>query len=94
MKNNFRSIKTILILLLFLINSFVVFAPLSEAGPLMNAYTMISHIDVEYDESAAYDPFLPVEMIKEIPLVINFKITGYLAEHLEPIIGNTVFLFF
>ena len=94
MKRNVRTAKIGIVLGLLLISSFVVFAPLSKAGPLMNAYTMISHINVEYDESAAYDPFLPVEMIKEIPLVINFKVTGYLAEHLEPIIENTgIFIF-
>ena len=43
-------------------------------------YDCESIIAVDYDAKAANDPFLPVDRIKEIPITLDYYVSGYFAE--------------
>jgi len=43
-------------------------------------YDCKSIIVVDYDIKAANDPFLPVDRIKEIPITLDYHVSGYFAE--------------
>ena len=58
--------------------------PTSSAlyGRLAKLYECEGVVRIDYDESTADQPFLPVDMIMEIPLNVSFSVQGYYAEEL------------
>jgi hypothetical protein len=69
----FTSISTILFLLISLM-------PTSSAG-IFDIYNCYSVIRIEYDNQIANDPFLPIDMVKEIPLTVNYHVDGYFEDY-------------
>jgi hypothetical protein len=80
-----KTVTVCIILMISLVGVFTVCMPTTSAGLLKflnKAYTCNSEINIEYDSNAARDPFLPVDMVKEIPLTVNYRITGLFAEEI------------
>lgn len=83
LKNNLIRFITILILLCT-INMIV---PSSSAGiidRLDTAYSLNSQLEITYDEIAAQDPILPLDMVKMIPVTLNYRVYGLMAEDIIP----------
>lgn len=57
-------------------------------------YDVLSIIAVDYDAKAANDPFLPVDRIKEIPITLDYYVSGHFAEEIcKEYEGIDVFIF-
>lgn len=85
MNRNFRTAKSVVVIGILLVGIFAVFIPSTSAGildRLAEAYTVYSEVKIEYDKDAASDPVLPLEMVKDIPVTISLRVTGYFAEDL------------
>ena len=85
MNGNFGTVKSVVILAVLLVSIFTVFMPSTSAGildRLAEAYTFYSKVKIEYDVDAAMDPVLPLEMVKDISVIISLRVTGYFAEEL------------
>lgn len=88
MNANLRNVKAIIMVGILIVSLFTVFMPAISAGPIKNlltkAYICYSNIIIDYDVKAASDPFLPVDMTKDIPINVSYSVTGYFAEKMMP----------
>ena len=69
---------TLLLTLSFLI--VINLNPVTSAGFLMDVYSLKTDLEFSWDEEAAKFPILPIEMVKQIPVVIKHKVSGKLAD--------------
>ena len=96
MNSRFRTFKSLAILTVLLISIFTFFIPSASAGildRLEDAYTFNSIVKIEYDEKTAMDPVLPLDMVKNIPITMSIRVTGYFAEELLHYYeGNNLFI--
>ena len=88
-----RKTKIITRLLVLLLLSSIITGslPSSSAGivdRLDKAYALKSQLKIVYDESAASDSILPFDMIKTIPVSINYRVDGLYEDDLVPLIEN------
>ncbi|UCH72212.1 MAG: hypothetical protein JSW62_01315 [Thermoplasmatales archaeon] len=80
MSKEIKTIMMILIISMMFVSFFTVSCPTSSAGFLMDAYTCRAEIEVDYDEAAANAPILPIDMVKKIPVTINYRVNGLYDE--------------
>ena len=81
MKNKTNLLITYFMIILILSSVFLICIPQSKAD-LLDIYRNNSIIEITYDAKAANDPFLPIDMIKEINATLNYSIDGYLAKYI------------
>lgn len=92
----FKTITISIVMLIALVSIFAVFTQTaSSQGIIMKilnkigeAYYCELEVKIEFDEEAANDPFLPVEMKQQIPLTISMMAVGELAEWVIPYFGR------
>ena len=81
-----KTVTVCIIMMTLSVGIFTVCMPTTSAGPIMNfldkAYNCNSVVNIEYDNNAARSTFLPVDMVKEIPLTIRYRVTGLFAEEI------------
>lgn len=83
-----RAIKTYLLLGIIFISVIIAFLPTVSGAPfdrLNKAYALYSQIQVDYDKHATEEPFLPVDMVQEIPLTVNYRVAGVYADQITPV---------
>ena len=74
-----KKYKKILLTCLIFFSLIYLCFPSSSAGfidRLDKAYALRPQIEIFYDEEAAFDPILPLDMIKNIPIEINYRVDG------------------
>lgn len=89
----FKTITISIVMLIALVSIFAVFTQTTSAqqGPMVKilnkigqAYYCDLEVEIGFDEEAANDPFLPIEMKKEIPLTVSVIAVGEYAEWVIP----------
>ena len=82
MKINVKKVTSSIIFLILICSVFSVFIPSASAGyPLLGkVYECNSIIEIDYDDNATQNPFLPVDRVLNIPVDVKYKITGMYAE--------------
>jgi len=96
-----RAIKTYLLLGIIFISVIIAFLPTVSGAPfdrLNKAYALYSQIQVDYDKHATEEPFLPIDMVQEIPLTVNYRVVGVYADQITPVyvedgIYNYIYLY-
>jgi len=74
MKNKLMCKFLILFITLVIILNLFIFITAGQAA------TSQSIIIIEYDQEAANNPFLPIDMVKEIPVTIDYHIRGFVDD--------------
>jgi hypothetical protein len=80
-----RIISIVGIISLLLVSIFASCIPKIAAGPIVDLYSCNSEVRINYDKDIAKSPLLPVNMTKEIPIEINYRIVGLYAD----VVGST-----
>jgi len=82
MKKTIKNVTSLIIFLILICSVFSVFIPSASAAfPLLGKlYECNSVIELEYDENATQNPFLPVDRVLNIPIDVKYMITGMYAE--------------
>lgn len=75
MTSTFKRVTRI-IMLLVLVSLFTAVLPTTPAG-LVDVYNCYSVIKIDYDEEAAHVPLIPIDMIMNIPITLNYHVDGY-----------------
>ncbi len=75
MTSTFKRVTRI-IMLLVLVSLFTAVLPTTPAG-LADVYNCFSVIEIGYDEEAANVPLIPIDMIMNIPITLNYHVDGY-----------------
>ncbi len=81
-----KAVKIFTMKILFcilLISIVLAIIPTSGARPT-DIYLCYSVIKFDFDSEAANDPFLPIDMVKEINATLEFYAEGYFAEEIVP----------
>ncbi len=88
MNTNLKVAKTGIIMGILMISLFAFAMPTTSAGPIKNrfanVYACYPKVTIDYDTEVANDPFLPVDMIKDIPINVSYSVTGYFAKDILP----------
>ena len=89
MNKNKKNIFTIFITFMLLLTIFfIIILPgqcivkASIGDRLKKVYTSKYVVDITYDENIAFDPLLPVDRIKEIPIYINVNVSGFYIDEM------------
>lgn len=95
MKKIIKTVTTFIVMLLVLVSVFATIIPTSSAK-FSDIYSCYSIIKIDYDTDAANDPFLPVDMVKEIPTTLTYYVEGYFDEEVPPYysyLDNFIYLY-
>ena len=81
--NKFPTVmKKLGVLTILFISLIMISTPVKSAfGDVYNCY---SRIEFDYDENAANDPILPLDMVKNIPVTLNYSVAGEYAKEILP----------
>jgi len=74
-------------MLLVLVSLFTAVLPTVPAG-LVDVYNCYSFIKIDYDEEAANVPLIPIDMIMNIPITLNYYVDGYFDEDIPAFYAN------
>ncbi|MEA2055826.1 MAG: hypothetical protein U9O49_03220 [Candidatus Thermoplasmatota archaeon] len=87
MTKPYKDIAIIITMVLLLTGVFSACTPSTPAlfDKLADLYSAKSIIELTYDENATQSSFLPLDRVKEIPLVINYRVIGRYAEYTAPV---------
>jgi len=82
MRITIKKVTSSIIFLILLCSVYSVLIPSASAGfPLLSkVYECNNIVELEYDDNATQNPFLPVDRILNIPVDVKYKITGMYAE--------------
>jgi len=83
-----KTIKMLILVVILFVSLIFINLPTVTAGPLDNAYRCESVVIIEEDADASNDPFLPFDMIKEIPISMTYKVTGLYADDIASFIAD------
>lgn len=71
-----KTVTTIITLLIVFASVYAIIMP-SSSAKFSDIFSCHSIIIIDYDNEAANYPFLPVDMVKEIPMTMNYYVEGY-----------------
>lgn len=95
MKKTNKHFRTTFIILIIFISFLALFIPLTPAAPI-DKFFSYSIIQIDYDEEAASESLLPIDMTKEINVTLNYFVDGIYDEIIPPHYegkGNFVYLY-
>jgi len=71
-----KTVTTIITLLIVFASVYTIIMP-SSSAKFSDIFSCHSIIIIDYDSEVANHPFLPVDMVKEIPMTMNYYVEGY-----------------
>jgi len=95
MVKSHKHVITTSIILIFFISLLVASIPTNVAKPI-DKFFSYSVIEIDYDENAASESLLPIDMTKEINVTLNYHVDGYFDEIIPPDyehFGNFVYIY-
>ncbi len=92
MVKEFNKFKIITIFLLLLFSSLAMFCSTGRSGPLDQIYECEPFIELKYNESILDQPIKPYEDPIEIPLKINARIIGPVADIVKNNLAGDIYL--
>lgn len=95
MVKSHKHVITTSIILIFFISLLVASIPTNVAKPI-DKFFSYSVIEIDYDENAASESLLPIDMTKEINVTLNYHVDGYFDEIIPPDYehyGNFIYVF-
>ena len=71
-----KTVTTIITLLIVFASVYTIIMP-SSSAKFSDIFSCYSKVIIDFDNEVANHPFLPVDMVKEIPMTINDSVEGY-----------------
>jgi len=100
MRITIKKVTSSIIFLILLCSVYSVLIPSASAGfpALSKVYECNNIVELEYDDNATQNPFLPVDRILNIPVDVKYRITGLYAEvvaemYQERELNNFIYLY-